>query len=110
MECREGCEKAPVRLAMAGGEPGDDLPETFLRESSSYGQTFLSSIVHPLKLGGWEVAYRFEQPPSVEPVHPFKGRALHSLKRPPCGVASNDFGPEQTDHRFGDRIVVGIAD
>lgn len=60
--------------------------------------------------GGRNVADRLEQSPVVEPAHPFEGGELHGLEAPPWAAAVDHLGLEQADHRFGQRVVVAVAD
>jgi hypothetical protein len=67
-------------------------------------------VVALLGFGGRDVADRLEEAPGVEPVHPIEGGELDGLQRPPRAAAPDDFGLEQANDGFGERIVVGIAD
>src|SRR6266550_2242715 len=66
-------------------------------------------IIRRLKFCRRNVADRLEKPAMVEPVDPFQRRVLNSLEVPPRTAAVNDFGLEQTDDGFGERVVVRIA-
>jgi transposase InsO family protein len=50
------------------------------------------------------------RPAIVEPVDPFERGELDGLNAAPRAAGANDLGLEQPDHRFGERVVVRIAD
>ena len=86
------------------------MPEAVWCEARR-GSGFLKlGVVALLGFSGRDVADRLEEAPRVEPVHPFEGGELDGLQRPPRTAAADDFGLEQADDGFGERVVVGIAD
>ena len=66
-------------------------------------------IVHLFEFGRWYVANRFQESLLVEPGHPVESGELDSVDSLPRAVLSNDLGLVQADHRFGQRVVIGIA-
>src|SRR3954451_7809802 len=67
-------------------------------------------MVLRLGLDGWDVADRLEEAAIVEPVHPFEAGELDGLDAAPRASTSDDLGLEQTDHRLGEGVVIGIPD
>jgi len=61
-------------------------------------------------LGRRQVAERFEQPPRVEPIDPGERREFHGLEVAPGAPPLNQLRLEEADHRFGQRVVVTVAD
>ena len=61
------------------------------------------------ELGRWYVANRSQEPLLVEPGHPVESGELDIVDSLPRAVLSNDLGLVQADHRFGQRVVIGIA-
>ena len=55
------------------------------------------------------VANRSQEPLVVEPGHPVESGELDIIDSLPRAVLSNDLGLVQADHRFGQRVVIGIA-
>ena len=66
-------------------------------------------IVHLFEFGRWYVANRSQEPLLIEPGHPVESGELDIVDSLPRAVLSNDLGLVQADHRFGQRIVIGIA-
>ena len=46
----------------------------------------------------------------IEPVDPFQRRVFHSFKISPGTAAVNELSIVESNDRFGQRIVVGVAD
>lgn len=46
----------------------------------------------------------------VEPVDPFQGSEFHRFVAPPWSTPMNDLGLVETVDRFGERVVVRVAD
>ena len=46
----------------------------------------------------------------VEPVNPLERRELDGFEVTPRPALPDDLGLEQTDDRFGQRVIVGVAD
>jgi len=67
-------------------------------------------VVALLGFGWWDVADGLQEPPVVEPVHPFQGRELDGLEAAPWPAPMDHFGLLETVDGFGESIVVGIAD
>jgi hypothetical protein len=59
--------------------------------------------------GRWNVANGSEQPPVVVPVDPAQGSQLQLVSAAP-GTAMDDLGFVESVDRFGERIVVAVAD
>ncbi len=66
-------------------------------------------IVHLFEFGRWYVANRSQEPLLIEPGHPVESGELDIVDSLPRAVLSNDLGLVRADHRFGQRIVIGIA-
>jgi hypothetical protein len=62
------------------------------------------------ELDGWEVAVDLEQPVLVEPVDPGQGGGFDVFDGAPGAAAADQFGLEQSDHGFGQRVVQCVAD
>src|SRR5450631_1681266 len=67
-------------------------------------------IVRRFELRRRYVADRFQQPTVIEPVDPFQGCVFHGLQMSSRAAAMNDLRLVQPDDRFGQRVVVRIAD
>ena len=63
-----------------------------------------------LKLNRWDVADRLQQSAVVEPIHSLEGREFHVFEVAPGTSRSDDLGFEESDNRFGQRVVVGVTD
>ena len=57
-----------------------------------------------------DVADGLQEPPVVEPVHPFQGCELDGLERAPRPAPMNDLGFVQTVDGLGESIVVAVSD
>src|SRR5262249_39859448 len=66
-------------------------------------------IVRRLILRRRHAANRLEQPPRVEPVDPRQRREFDGLKMAPGPLQLDDFGLEEADDRFRQRIIVRVA-
>jgi hypothetical protein len=80
-----------------------------LFESGRPGLTRLLMIIRQLELCRRDIADRREQPPVVEPVHPFERRVFDRILIPLGATLANDLGLEEPDDRLGQRIVVRVA-
>ncbi len=66
-------------------------------------------VIAFLSLGGRDIADRLQQPAVVELIHPFQRCELDGLKVPPWPTSMYDLGFARTVDRFGQSIVVGVA-
>ena len=71
---------------------------------------FDHSIVLFLSFGGRDIADRFEQPPMVEPVDPFKRGVFDSLEAAPGSTPVYDFGFVKAVDGLGQGVVIAVAD
>lgn len=62
-----------------------------------------------LKLCWHKIAQRFQYALLVELGDPFQRRHFPVFEAPPRSVRMDHFGLEQSDDRFGERVVIGIA-
>ena len=60
--------------------------------------------------GGRDIPDGLQQPPMVEPVHPFQGRELHGVEAFPWSAAVNDLGFVEPVAGLGERVVITVAD
>src|SRR5262245_50343753 len=61
-------------------------------------------------ISGWRhVANWFEQPTRIEPIDPRERGEFDRLEMPPWTCALNHLGLEESNHRFGEGVVVRIA-
>ena len=67
-------------------------------------------VVGVFCLGGRDVSDRLEKASVVEPVDPFEGGELDGLEGASGSAPVNDVRLEEADHRFGEGVVVAIAD
>ena len=67
-------------------------------------------IVAFLGFGWRDVADGLQQPAIVEPVDPFQRCELDGLERAPWSTSVDDLGLVETVDRFGEGIVVTVAD
>jgi len=67
-------------------------------------------VVCGFRLCGRDIADRLEQAAVVEPIDPFEGGELDRLEGAPGAAPMDDLGLEETNHRFGESVVVGISD
>ena len=72
--------------------------------------SFQHGVVALLGFGRRDVADGLQEPPVVEPVHPFQRRELDGFERPPRSAPMDDLGLVEAIDRFGESVVVGIAD
>ena len=59
--------------------------------------------------GGWDEAEVVEEASVVVPVDPFQRCELEAIEACPGAAVSEGFGLVETDDRFGQGIVVGVA-
>ena len=86
------------------------MPEAIWFESRGYVEHVDLSIVACLGFGRRDVADGLQEPPVVEPIHPFEGGELDRLERSPRSTPLDDFGLVEAIGRLGQRVVVAIAD
>ena len=67
-------------------------------------------VVGGFRLGGRDVADGLEQTPVAEPVDPFERGELDRLEAPPRSTPVDDLGLVEAVDRFGESVVVGVAD
>ena len=67
-------------------------------------------VVSLLGFGWRDVADGLQQPPVVEPVHPFQRCKLDSLEGSPWPASMDHLGFVKPVDRFGERIVIAVAD
>src|SRR4051812_10995734 len=67
-------------------------------------------VVALLSFGRRYVADGLQEPPVVEPVHPFQRRELDGFERPPRPTSMDDLSFVETIDRLGESIVVIVAD
>ena len=68
------------------------MPEAVWFESRDLSWLFQRGIVSGFGLGRRDIADRFQDPPMVEPVHPFQGRKLHGVEVLPWPTPMDDLG------------------
>lgn len=68
------------------------------------------TVVGLFQFGWWEVPAGLEHAAVVEPVDVFQGGDLDLFNGPPWTAGFDQFGLEQADDRFGQGVVIGIAD
>ena len=68
------------------------------------------SVVVGFVFGGWDVSDGSEESGGVEPVDPFQGGVFDVVEVFPWSSLTDDFGLEEPDHRFGEGVVMGVAD
>src|SRR3954454_15700920 len=67
-------------------------------------------VVALLSFGRRDVADGLQEPPVVEPVHPFQRRELDGFERPPRPAPMDDLGLVETVDCLGESIVITVAD
>lgn len=86
------------------------MPEAVSFEARRHGWLFPYGIIACLDFGRRDVADWLQQPTIIEPVYPLQCRELNGLKAPPRAASMDDLGFVETIDRFGERIVVTVAD
>lgn len=86
------------------------LPEAIWFKLSRHGGLLQHGVVALLGFGRRDVADGLQQPPIVEPVHPFQGRELDGLEAAPWSAPMDHLGLVKAVDGFGESIVIGIAD
>ena len=86
------------------------MPDAVWFESRRHGGLFQYGVVALLGFGRRDVADGLQEPPVVEPIHPFEGGELDRLERSPRSTPLDDFGLVEAIDRLGQRVVVAIAD
>ena len=67
-------------------------------------------IIHRFVLSWRYIAYRLEQAAVVEPIYPFECCVLDLIDVTPRTTFPDHFGLVQTVDRFGQRVIVTVAD
>src|SRR4051794_2095112 len=81
------------------------LPEAGWFESGCHGWMLQHGVVALLSFGRRYVADGLQEPPVVEPVHPFQRRELDGFERPPRPTSMDDLSFVETIDRLGESIV-----
>ena len=81
-----------------------------MSESRGHGWLIQHGVVVFLGFRRRNVTDRLEQPTIVEPVHPFQCCDLDGLEAPPWPTSMDYLGLVETVDRFGESIVVAVAD
>src|SRR5262249_57465400 len=100
----------PSRGARTGARTAPGSPETRLHESGLHGRSELVAVVGRFVLHWGNVPKGLEEAAVVEPVDPGERGELDLLRMPPRPLRPDDLGLVEADHRFGQGIVVGVAD
>ena len=79
-------------------------------ESCSHIEVLAGGIVICFGLCGRDVADGVEQALIIEPVHPFEGGVFDGLERSPRAAPVDRLGLVEAVDRFGQRVVVAVAD
>ena len=79
-------------------------------ESRGHGWVVQHGEVALLGFGRRDEADGFQKPAIVEPVHPLEGCELDGLEVAPRASSMDDFSFVETVDRFGESVVVRIAD
>ena len=74
------------------------------------GEAVFVTVVGGLELGRRDVAAGLVEPPVVEPVDVLQGSDLDLFGGAPGSAGLDQLGLEQADDRFGQGVVVGVAD
>jgi hypothetical protein len=86
------------------------LSEAISFESRRQLQPVERGVVAFLGFGRRDVASGLQEPASVEPVDPCQRRDLDSFEVPPGTAPMDDLGLVEAIDRFGEGIVVAVAD
>jgi len=78
--------------------------------STGLGEGGVLTVVGGFEFGRWNVAAGLEEPAVVEPVDVAEGGQLDLLSGAPGAAGLDQFGLVQADYRFGQGVVVGVAD
>ena len=81
-----------------------------MSESRRHGWFIQHDVVAFLGFRRRDVADGLEQPAIVEPVEPSQCRELDRLEAPPRPTSMDYLGLVETVYRFGESIVVAVAD
>jgi hypothetical protein len=84
-------------------------PETVWLKLCGHGWLAPYSIVSFLGLGGWKVSDRFLKAAVVEAIDPFERGKLPRFKVAPRSPSMDNFGLVKTVDRFGESVVVPVA-
>ena len=105
--------ETPVSRFLADGAydgvTAPSLPETVWFKLCGHGWCVQHSVVSFFSLGGRNVSDRVQKSPVVEPVHPFEGGELHGFEVAPWPSLMDDLGFVKAVDRFGESVVIGIA-
>jgi hypothetical protein len=69
----------------------------------------VTTVVGLLEFDGRKVAVVLKQPVVVEPVDVVQGRGLDLFGDAPWAAGLDQLCFEQSDHRFGEGVVVGLS-
>ena len=86
------------------------MPEAVSFKSRRQLLLFEHGVVAFFGFGRRDVADGLEQPAIVEPVDPGQRRELDGLEAPPWPTSMDYLGLVETVDRFGESIVVAVAD
>ena len=86
------------------------MPEALGCESRCHIDVVRGSIILILGFGRRDVADGLQQSAVVEPVDPFEGRVFHCFEGPPWSTAMDHLRLVEAVDRFGQSVVVAIAD
>jgi hypothetical protein len=75
-----------------------------------HGGLLQHGVVALLGFGRRDVSDGLQEPPVVEPVHPFQSRELDGLEATPWSAPMDYFGLVEAVDGFGEGIVIGISD
>ena len=81
-----------------------------MSESRGHGWLIQHGVVAFLGFRRRDVADGLQEPSVVEPIHPFPGRELDGLEAAPWPAPMDHLGLVETVDRFGESIVVAVAD
>jgi hypothetical protein len=72
---------------------------------------FVQHGVIPVLGFGWRyIPDRLQKPSMIEPIDPFQGGELHRIEAAPWSTPIDDFGLVESVDRFGEGVVVTVAD
>ena len=70
---------------------------------------FVLFVILLFELDGWDISDGFEYSSVVVPVDPFEGCKLDVFQVAPGTASIDDFSFVETNDRFGQRVVIGVA-
>ena len=86
------------------------MPEAILFESRGHGWVVQHGEVALLGFGRRDEADGLQKPAIVEPVHPLEGCELDGLEGAPRSPSMDDLSLVEAVDRFGEGVVVRVAD